>query len=73
MIAEFGVAIMPASAINSANVRHLCCSALDLRRTVAIYSVAGRARSREASALFNLVRSADWSRALAVHELDSVK
>jgi DNA-binding transcriptional LysR family regulator len=61
VIAEFGVAIMPASAMNSHRVRHLGCSALDLRRTVAIYAVAGRARSREASALLNLVRSADWS------------
>lgn len=73
VVAEFGVAIMPASAMNSARVRHLACSALDLRRTVAIYSVAGRARSREASALLNLVRSADWSRALITHQLDGVE
>lgn len=65
VVAEFGVAIMPASAMNSARVRHLSCSALDLQRTMAIYSVAGRARSREASALLNLVRSADWSHRLA--------
>jgi DNA-binding transcriptional LysR family regulator len=70
VVAEFGVAIMPASAMNSARVRHLTCSALDLRRTVAIYSVAGRARSREAAALLNLVRSADWSRRLAVEALE---
>jgi DNA-binding transcriptional LysR family regulator len=70
VVAEFGVAIMPASAMNSARVRHLTCSALDLRRTVAIYSVAGRARSREATALLNLVRSADWSRRLAVEALE---
>ena len=70
VVADFGVAIMPASAINSARVRHLACSALDLRRTVAIYSVAGRARSREAAALLNLVRSADWSRRLAIEALE---
>jgi DNA-binding transcriptional LysR family regulator len=70
VVAEFGVAIMPASAMNSARVRHLSCSALDLRRTVAIYSVAGRARSREASALLNLVRSADWSRRLTSSALE---
>ncbi|MGL4543031.1 MAG: LysR family transcriptional regulator substrate-binding protein [Polymorphobacter sp.] len=62
VIAEFGIAIMPASALNASRIRHLCCSGLDLRRTVAIYSVAGRARSREAAALLNLVRAADWSR-----------
>lgn len=73
VVAEFGVAIMPASAMNSSRVRHLACSALDLRRTVAIYSVAGRARGREASALLNLVRSADWSRALGAHQLDGVE
>lgn len=73
VVAEFGVAIMPASAMNSARVRHLACSGLDLRRTVAIYSVAGRARSREASALLTLVRSADWSRLLGAHQLDRVE
>ena len=73
VVAEIGVAIMPASAMNSSRVRHIICSALDLRRTVAIYSVSGRARSREASALLNLVRSADWSRALGAHQLDGVE
>ncbi len=73
VVAEFGVAIMPASAMNSTRVRHLACSALDLRRTVAIYSVSGRPRSRETSALLNLVRSADWSRALMARELDCVE
>ena len=73
VVAEFGVAIMPASAMNSSRVRHLACSALDLRRTVAIYSVAGRPRPREAAALLNLVRSADWSRALTAHQLDRVE
>ena len=73
VVAEFGVAIMPASAMNSSRVRHLACSALDLRRTVAIYSVAGRPRSREAAALLNLVRSTDWSRALTAHQLDRVE
>ncbi|MFM9937382.1 MAG: LysR family transcriptional regulator [Novosphingobium sp.] len=70
VVAEIGVAIMPASAMNSARVRHLTCSALDLRRTVAIYSVAGRPRSREASALLNLVRSADWSTRLVGKSLE---
>lgn len=73
VVAEFGVAIMPASAMNSSRVRHLACSALDLRRTVAIYSVAGRPRSREAAAVLALVRSADWSRALTAHQLDGVE
>ncbi|WP_353217754.1 LysR family transcriptional regulator [Sandarakinorhabdus sp.] len=72
VIAEFGIAIMPASAMNAARIRHINCSGLDLRRTVAIYSVAGRARSREASALLNLVRSADWSSRLAADTAEHV-
>jgi DNA-binding transcriptional LysR family regulator len=73
IVAKFGVALMPASALNSAGVTHLNCSALDLKRTVAICSVAGRPRSREAAALLNLVRSADWSRQLNARQLDSVQ
>jgi len=60
LVARFGLAILPASSMKSPRVRHLPCSALDLKRTVAIYSVAGRPRSREASALLNLLRSTDW-------------
>ncbi len=59
--AKFGFGIMPASTMKSPRVRHLRCSALDLKRTVAIYSVAGRARSREAGALLNLLRATDWA------------
>ena len=71
VVANFGVAIMPASTMTSTRVKHLSCSALDLTRTVAIYSVAGRPRSREASGLLNLVRSADWSRVLAADTVDA--
>ena len=35
---------------------------LDLRRTVAIYGVAGRERSPGAVMLLNMIRAADWSR-----------
>jgi DNA-binding transcriptional LysR family regulator len=59
--ANFGVAIVPASGLRSAKMRHVPCDVLGLRRTVAIYTVAGRPRSREAAALINLLRSADWS------------
>lgn len=73
IVAHFGVAIMPASAMKSARLRHLSCSALDLKRTVAIYSVAGRPRPREAGALLNLLRSTDWSASLAAHEIHPVQ
>lgn len=56
----FGVAILPASTIRSKGVRYIRCAAIGMERTVAIYSVAGRQRSREASALLNLLRAADW-------------
>jgi DNA-binding transcriptional LysR family regulator len=61
--AKFGVAVLPASTLRTAGLMHLPCPGLDLRRTVAIYSIAGRARSREAGALLNLVRAADWNSA----------
>jgi DNA-binding transcriptional LysR family regulator len=63
--ARFGVAIQPASSFRSDTLTHLRLPGLDLRRTVAAYSIAGRARSREAAALLNLVRAADWSSAVA--------
>ncbi|MFC0588275.1 LysR family transcriptional regulator [Novosphingobium aquiterrae] len=58
--AKFGVAVLPHSTFQSGELRHLPWPGLDLRRTVAVYTIAGRSRSREASALLNLVRSADW-------------
>lgn len=61
VVARFGVAILPSSALRSERIRRIPCGALDMRRTVAVYSIAGRARSREAAALLNLIRSADWS------------
>lgn len=63
--AKFGVAVLPRSAFRSDRLRHLPWPGLDLKRTVAVYSIAGRPRSREAAALFNLVRAADWEGQLA--------
>lgn len=59
--AKFGVAILPASSFRTDTLKHLPFPGLDLRRTVAIYSIAGRGRSREAAALLSLVRAADWN------------
>lgn len=61
VVAQFGVAILPASALKSERIRRIPCNALDMRRTVAAYSIAGRARSRETTALLNLIRAADWT------------
>jgi DNA-binding transcriptional LysR family regulator len=60
VVAQFGVALVWGSALHSREVKHLNLSALDLKRTVAIYSAAGRQRSREAAAFLNLIRSTDW-------------
>lgn len=63
--AKFGVAIMPRSAFRSRDLRHLPCPGLDRMRTVAAYSIAGRARSRESTAMLNLIRAVDWEAHLA--------
>lgn len=73
VVARFGVGLIPATTLQNPRVRHLNCSALDLQRTVAIYSVAGRPRTRETAALLNLVRSSDWSNQLGVDQLDRVE
>jgi DNA-binding transcriptional LysR family regulator len=59
--AGFGIGVVPRTALRSGNVRHLNFDGIDVRRTMAVYSVAGRPRSREAAALLNLLRGADWS------------
>jgi DNA-binding transcriptional LysR family regulator len=60
--ANFGIAIVPASALQSAALRHMRLSRMDLRRTVALYTVAGRQRSRELTTFLNLMRGRDWNR-----------
>jgi DNA-binding transcriptional LysR family regulator len=59
--AGFGIGIVPRSAFRSGKLEHLSFEGIDVRRTIAVYSVAGRPRSREAAALLNLLRGADWS------------
>jgi DNA-binding transcriptional LysR family regulator len=59
--AGFGITVGPSRTIRSERVRHVPYAALDMQRSVAIYTVAGRPRSREAGALLNLLRGADWS------------
>jgi DNA-binding transcriptional LysR family regulator len=59
--AGFGIAVAPTHALVSQTVHHLSLTGLDVQRTVAIYTVAGRPRSREATALLNMLRAKDWS------------
>jgi DNA-binding transcriptional LysR family regulator len=70
VVAEFGVALVWGSALHSKDVRHLNLLELDLRRTVAIYSAAGRPRSRETSAFLNLIRSTDWLHLIGAEAID---
>lgn len=65
--AGFGIGIAPSGAIGGNDIMHVPYSALDLHRTVAIYTVAGRPRSRECAALLNLLRGSDWSDAGRSH------
>lgn len=68
--AGLGAAVIPASALRRARVRRARCP-LDAMRTVAIYSVAGRQRSKEASALLNLLRAIDWEAKLSADLVDA--
>lgn len=70
VVAQLGVAILPLSTLKSPRVVRINCSAIDIGRTVAVYSVAGRPRSREVTTLLNLVRSTDWSERLAADQVD---
>lgn len=59
--ANLGIAIVPASAPQSANILRKSLVDTGLRRTVSVYGVAGRRRSAPCTTFLNLVRSADWS------------
>lgn len=59
--AGFGIGIVPRNSIQSERLRHVNLAGLDLNRSTAIYTVAGRPRSREAAALLNLLRGKDWT------------
>lgn len=59
--AGFGIGVVPSTSLKSDDMRHLNFDGIDLRRMIAVYSVAGRLRSREAAALLNLLRGTDWS------------
>jgi DNA-binding transcriptional LysR family regulator len=58
--AGFGIAVAPTHALRTEAVHHLNLSGLDVQRTVAVYAVAGRQKSRETSALLSLLRVKDW-------------
>ena len=59
------MALAPKSLLRSAPFVRFVLPNADLRRTVAIYAVAGRARSPGAANLLNLVRATEWSEVAA--------
>jgi DNA-binding transcriptional LysR family regulator len=61
VVSGFGIAISPSRLSRSGGIKHLDFAALDIQRSVAIYTVAGRLRSRETAALLSMLRCKDWS------------
>ncbi|MBX9813766.1 MAG: hypothetical protein A4S12_00005 [Proteobacteria bacterium SG_bin5] len=59
--AGIGVGIVPASGMQDARLRRRRGLGVPLSRTIAVYAVTGRPQPREAAALVNLLRAADWS------------
>jgi DNA-binding transcriptional LysR family regulator len=57
-----GVAFAPHSTLLSDCVKRVPVTDLDLRRTVSLYSVAGRQRTPVANMIMKMLRAADWSR-----------
>jgi DNA-binding transcriptional LysR family regulator len=58
--AGLGIGVAPTHALRCDGVQHFNLPELDVQRTVAVYTVAGRPRSREVSSLLNLLRGKDW-------------
>jgi DNA-binding transcriptional LysR family regulator len=59
--ANAALGFLPKTSRQSDDVRKLPVKDLDIRRTVAVYAVAGRLRSPVATAMLNMLRGADWS------------
>jgi len=59
--AGFGIGIAPSRSMYGPNVKQLEFPAFDIMRTVAVYTVAGRPKSREVATLLNLLRGKDWN------------
>lgn len=70
LAAGLGAAVVPASVLRKAGLRRSRCP-LEANRTIAVYSVAGRQRSKEATALLNLLRATDWEAKLSADLVDA--
>jgi len=59
--ANLGVGVLPSTAPRSKDTKFIPIDGLELKRTVYLYSVAGRQRAPAATALIKLMRAADWT------------
>jgi DNA-binding transcriptional LysR family regulator len=62
--AEIGVAVVPDTSPLPQTLKRTTVEGLDARRTVHLYSVAGRERTAVASAIMRMLRGADWQQFL---------
>ena len=63
-VAGLGAAVVPASTLRRSSLGRARCP-VEAKRTVTVYAVAGRQRSKEAAALLNLLRATDWEAKLS--------
>lgn len=63
-VAGLGAAVVPASTLRKSRLGRARCP-VNAERTVTVYAVAGRQRSKEAAALLNLLRATDWDAKLS--------
>ena len=61
LMANAGVALVPASTILPASLRQIRVRGLDLKRPVSVYGVAGRPRAAVAGTLLKMLRANNWS------------
>ena len=59
--ADLGIAFVPRSTSWPETLKQLPVKGVELRRTVYLYSVAGRQRTAAASAVLKMLRAADWN------------
>ncbi len=59
---DFGVAFVPRSMRCPETLKQAAVNGVEFHRTIYLYGVAGRERTAVASAIFKMLRAADWSR-----------
>jgi len=69
-IAGLGAGVIPASTLRKSRLGR-ARTPFDAERTVTVYAVAGRQRSKEAAALLNLLRATDWEAKLSADLSDA--